>query len=135
VTGERLDDAQREQLARDVDQLAWRWAGRALGPGAAPAGGQQDLAPAQARRVQLALLAVLEDLRTAVDDRARRAAHTAAAAGADYAELGAVAAITRQGARKRWPGLAELARAAHDREPSGAAATDTTGLPDGPGRW
>ncbi len=128
MTGERLNDGQREQLAADVDALAWTWARRALDPDAPPAAGPPDLAPARTRQVQLALLAVLEDLRTAVDDRARQAARTAAAAGADYADLGAAAAITRQGARKRWPGLAELTRAGRARGRE-TAATDTSGPP------
>jgi hypothetical protein len=126
VAPTRLEAAQRDQfagelageLAGDVQDLVWRWARRllALGPDDPPFSEWENLPPAQARRLRLALLAACERLRTAVDERARQVAHAAAAVGADYGELGDAVGMTRQGARRRWPGLAEMARAARGRE-------------------
>ncbi|SHN17834.1 response regulator [Actinacidiphila paucisporea] len=62
-------------------------------------GGPDELAETLDR---LAALAVLHD---AVQSQVLLAARDAAAAGANYAQLGAAWNITRQGARKRWPGL------------------------------
>ncbi|MFC1435750.1 response regulator [Streptacidiphilus sp. N1-3] len=53
----------------------------------------------------LARLASLRQVQAALDVQIRLAAQEAAAAGANYAQLGEAWNITRQGARKRWPGL------------------------------
>lgn len=70
----------------------------------------------------LARLAVLADLQSELDAQVRNAAAEAAAAGANYAQLGAAWNITRQGARKRWPGLV-FARPAPTRPIEGTAVT------------
>jgi hypothetical protein len=62
------------------------------------------------REVRLAVLRAAHLLRTELDDSLDQAAHGAARAGADYAEIGAAVGISRQGARKRWPGLTDLTR-------------------------
>ncbi|MEE4546323.1 response regulator [Streptomyces sp. V4-01] len=75
-----------DELAREADHLG----------GQVPAGAS---APALER---LAALAVLHE---ALQLQVLQAARDAAALGANYAQLGAAWNITRQGARKRWPGL------------------------------
>ncbi len=62
-------------------------------------------APELAANPALGRLASLRVLQAALDVQVREAAQEAAAAGANYAQLGAAWQITRQGARKRWPGL------------------------------
>ncbi|MGI5447424.1 response regulator [Streptomyces sp. CA-243310] len=57
--------------------------------------------PAQA----LALLHLLDQLQEATERLQREAAKTAARAGAGYPQIGAACGMTRQGARRRWPGL------------------------------
>ncbi|WP_345107859.1 response regulator [Streptomyces drozdowiczii] len=78
-----------------------------------------DLAHLLARRLQegtippapgdpaypLALLHVLDQLQQATERLQRQAATDAARAGAGYPQIGAACDITRQGARRRWPGL------------------------------
>jgi CheY-like chemotaxis protein len=59
---------------------------------------------------RLAALAVLHD---ALQSQVLQAARDAAAEGANYAQLGAAWNITRQGARKRWPGLVFSRTPAH----------------------
>ncbi|MEU8652570.1 response regulator [Streptomyces sp. NPDC048737] len=53
----------------------------------------------------LTLLYVLDQLRHAAERLQRGAALSAARAGAGYPQLGAACGMTRQGARRRWPGL------------------------------
>ncbi|MEV0126792.1 response regulator [Streptomyces sp. NPDC050703] len=53
----------------------------------------------------LALLHVLDHLRQATERLQRDAAVAAAHAGAGYPQIGAACGLTRQGARRRWPGL------------------------------
>ncbi|MFD9060704.1 response regulator [Kitasatospora purpeofusca] len=53
----------------------------------------------------LSLLHVLEHLQHATERLQHEAALTAARAGAGYPQLGAACGMTRQGARRRWPGL------------------------------
>jgi hypothetical protein len=103
-----------ENLASDVADLAWAWARRelGLGPDDPPVNAWVDLPPEQTRRVRLTLLGVLEQMRAAVDDHAGMTARAAAKAGADYSDLGDAVGMTRQGARRRWPDLAEIAKAA-----------------------
>ncbi|MEW2389972.1 response regulator [Streptomyces venezuelae] len=57
--------------------------------------------PAQA----LLLLHVLDQLQQATERLQREAAGAAAEAGAGYPQIGAACGMTRQGARRRWPGL------------------------------
>ncbi|MFJ9339173.1 response regulator [Streptomyces sp. NPDC101733] len=53
----------------------------------------------------LALLHVLDQIRQAAERLQRNVAQDAARAGAGYPQLGDACGITRQGARRRWPGL------------------------------
>ncbi|MFJ9019783.1 response regulator [Streptomyces sp. NPDC102259] len=80
-----------------VGDLAQRLAHRLLAGPPHPAPGD----PAQA----LALLHVLAQLQHAAERLQREAAVAAARAGAGYPQLGAACGMTRQGARRRWPGL------------------------------
>ncbi|MFD0304378.1 response regulator [Streptomyces sp. NPDC127119] len=57
--------------------------------------------PAQA----LTLLHVLDHLKQAAERLQQEAAVAAARAGAGYPQIGAACGMTRQGARRRWPGL------------------------------
>ncbi|MCP3765807.1 MULTISPECIES: response regulator [Streptomyces] len=80
-----------------VGDLAQRLARRFLGASSHPA--PDD--PAQA----LALLRVLDHLKQATERLQQEAAVAAARAGAGYPQIGAACGLTRQGARRRWPGL------------------------------
>ncbi|MFE7187063.1 response regulator [Streptomyces erythrochromogenes] len=53
----------------------------------------------------LAVLHLLDHLQQATERLQREAATAAARAGAGYPQLGAACGMTRQGARRRWPGL------------------------------
>ncbi|RAJ63587.1 response regulator [Streptomyces sp. SUK 48] len=53
----------------------------------------------------LAHLHLLTHLKRAVDELEAEAAHWAADAGAGYPQIGRASNMTRQGARRRWPGL------------------------------
>ncbi|MFJ3714289.1 hypothetical protein [Streptomyces sp. NPDC090057] len=58
-----------------------------------------------ARRHALARLRVLRGVQQAVRRLEDQAAHAAAASGAGYPEIGQAMSMSRQGARRRWPGL------------------------------
>ncbi|RAK25505.1 hypothetical protein B0I29_13344 [Actinoplanes lutulentus] len=64
------------------------------------------------REVRLAVLAAAHLLHSEVGAHREDAAISAAQAGADYVELGNAIGMTRQGARRRWPGLAAITRTA-----------------------
>ncbi|OBQ49810.1 transcriptional regulator [Streptomyces sp. H-KF8] len=53
----------------------------------------------------MALLRVLDHLKQATERLQQEAAVAAARAGAGYPQIGAACGLTRQGARRRWPGL------------------------------
>ncbi|EGX58145.1 hypothetical protein SZN_19265 [Streptomyces zinciresistens K42] len=53
----------------------------------------------------LACLRVLAGVKECVRDLEDEAAHAAAAHGAGYPEIGRAVDMSRQGARRRWPGL------------------------------
>jgi hypothetical protein len=84
-----------------VEDLAGRLAHRAFRPLADFAGPSDAAAEADA----LASLHALVHLQRAVERQADRAAQNAARAGAGYPQLGHACNISRQGARRRWPGL------------------------------
>lgn len=113
MTPARPEPGRADEVAA-VAELAWTWARRdlGLGPDDPPFSAWETLPPERARQVQMALLGALERMRAAVVERAELAARTAADAGADYVEIGEAVGITKQGARRRWPGLAEIAKAA-----------------------
>ncbi|MFG2636359.1 hypothetical protein ACGFX8_21165 [Streptomyces sp. NPDC048362] len=62
-------------------------------------------AAGDARRGALVRLRILNDVKLAVRHLENQAAHTAAESGAGYPEIGQAMSISRQGARRRWPGL------------------------------
>ncbi|GIJ28262.1 hypothetical protein Vqi01_34240 [Micromonospora qiuiae] len=78
-----------------------------------PIGGDSVSALPQDRHLRR--LAALMAIRAAADDLATAAAFDAAKHGAMYPAIGEAAGITRQAARVRWPGLADLARKAQIR--------------------
>ncbi|MGY5047083.1 hypothetical protein ACWDE0_15795 [Streptomyces sp. 900105755] len=59
----------------------------------------------ESRRHALLRLRVLTDVKQAVRHLEDQAAHAAAASGAGYPEIGQAVSMSRQGARRRWPGL------------------------------
>ncbi|MFJ3582923.1 hypothetical protein ACIPPS_11950 [Streptomyces sp. NPDC090127] len=80
-----------------VHQLAQRITHHVLDAMTSP--GMDPRVPALTR------LLVLEELRQAAERLQRVAAAEAARAGAGYPQLGEACGMTRQGARRRWPGL------------------------------
>src|SRR5215469_6064622 len=102
-----LSNAQRVALTTAVEQLAWTVAREALElePEAGP---RSDLADADLREMWLAALTSLLAIRDSAEQLAASAALSAAQRGADYPAIGAAAGMTRQGARRKWPGLAGL---------------------------
>jgi hypothetical protein len=103
----RLSDAQRTDLAAAVEQLAWTAVRETLqlDPDAGPG---SDLPDADLRHMWLAALAALLAIRDSAEQLAASAALSAAQRGADYPAIGDAARMTRQGARRKWPGLAGL---------------------------
>jgi hypothetical protein len=102
-----MPDAQRADLSTAVEQLA-RTAAREmleLEPGVGP---HVDLPDAESRTMWLAALTALLAIRDSAEQLAASAALSAAQHGADYPAIGAAAGMTRQGARRKWPGLAGL---------------------------
>jgi hypothetical protein len=83
-----------------VDELARRLVRDVVG-----APHETDDAGAEARGRALAHLHVLVNLEQAVHRLESRAAEVAAEAGATYPEIGRASNLSRQGARRRWPGL------------------------------
>ncbi len=81
------------------------------------------------RNAALAQIAVAELVAEEVARIAADAARRAATLGADYAEIGQAAGITRQGARRRWPGLAPLTTAAQARYDPRPSTPDTRAPP------
>jgi hypothetical protein len=102
-----LPDAQRTGLAAAVEQLAWTAVRETLqlGPDAGPG---SDLPDTDLRQMWLAALAALLEIRDSAEQLAASAALSAAQRGADYPAIGEAAGMTRQGARRKWPGLAGL---------------------------
>ena len=67
--------------------------------------------PGDERQLWLATLTSLLAIRDSADQLAGSAALSAAQHGADYPAIGDAAGMTRQGARRKWPGLAGLSDA------------------------
>ncbi|MFG2606463.1 hypothetical protein ACGFT2_23355 [Streptomyces sp. NPDC048514] len=82
-----------------VDELA-----RRLAQDVAPPAGSYN-ALTDARQRALAHLHVLGSVRRAIRHLEDEAARAAAASGATYPEIGQASNMSRQGARRRWPGL------------------------------
>jgi hypothetical protein len=102
-----MPDAQRTDLTTAVEQLAWTVVREMLElePDAGP---RSDLPDADLRQMWLAALASLLAIRDSAEQLAASAALSAAQRGADYPAIGDAAGMTRQGARRKWPGLAGL---------------------------
>jgi hypothetical protein len=100
-----MSDAQRAELTAAVEELAWTAVREMLQlePGAGP-----DLPDADRRQMWLAALNSLLAIRDSAELLASSAALSAAQHGADYPAIGEAAGMTRQGARRKWPGLAGL---------------------------
>ena len=103
----RMSDAQRAELTAAVEQLAWTAAREVLElePGTGP---PPDLPEADRQQLWLAALSSLLAIRDSAELLAASAALSAAQHGADYPAIGDAAGMTRQGARRKWPGLAGL---------------------------
>ncbi|MFI9611894.1 hypothetical protein ACIHCM_09415 [Streptomyces sp. NPDC052023] len=84
-------------VTQAVDELALRCAQYAF----LPPGGPDE----SARHDALAHLYVLVQVERAAQQLAEQAARAAAAAGAGYPAIGRASGMSRQGARRRWPGL------------------------------
>jgi len=91
-----MSDAHRAEVTTAIEQLAWATARDSLG---------ED---ADQRDQWLATLTSLLAIRDSAEQLAAAAALSAAQHGADYPAIGAAAGMTRQGARRKWPGLAGL---------------------------
>jgi hypothetical protein len=102
-----MSDTRRTDLATAVEQLAWTVVRERLelDPDAGP---RSDLPEADLRQMWLAALASLLAIRDSAEQLAASAALSAAQRGADYPAIGDAAGMTRQGARRKWPGLAGL---------------------------
>lgn len=102
-----MSDAQRTELTTAVEQLAWTVVREMLElePDAGP---RSDVPDADLRQMWLAALTSLLAIRDSAEQLAASAALSAAQRGADYPAIGDAAGMTRQGARRKWPGLAGL---------------------------
>ncbi len=105
---EEPTDDQLTLLLAELDDVAWRTAERI----SVRLGRTSGNVPEQTREsmrtmpdLQLSRLRVLREISTAVDELANRAACHAGAVGATYPQLGEAWGISRQAARKRWPGV------------------------------
>ncbi|MDO0924331.1 hypothetical protein QQY24_02485 [Streptomyces sp. TG1A-8] len=87
-------------VTQAVDELARRLARSTVPP---PAGSSDETG--DARRRALVRLRVLAGVKQAVRHLEDQAALAAAASGAGYPEIGQAMSMSRQGARRRWPGL------------------------------
>lgn len=109
----RLDQQEIAALAdRAVENLAHHLAGQAFPsqPVSATGSGDVDVVPTPEPDSALARLHALAHMRQAIERYADLEAQVAAEAGAGYPQLGDAWGISRQGARRRWPGLVFTAR-------------------------
>lgn len=102
-----LSGPQRAAATTAVEQLAWTVA-RELLELEPDVGPRSDLPDADLRQMWLAALRSLLAIRDSAEQLAASAALSAAQHGADYPAIGDAAGMTRQGARRKWPGLAGL---------------------------
>jgi hypothetical protein len=103
----RAADAQQSDLASAVEQLAWKVVREKLGI-EPDEGRHSDLPDPDLRQMWLTAITSLLAIRDCAEQLAASAALSAAQRGADYPAIGAAAGMTRQGARRKWPGLAGL---------------------------
>lgn len=99
---EELAERARQVVAVAARQLVLR----------TPVADQDELGPDGLRSDALVSLRALAFLGRAVEECAAQAARDAAQEGANYPQLGKAWGVSRQGARKRWPGLVITARPA-----------------------
>ncbi|MFC4071916.1 hypothetical protein [Actinoplanes subglobosus] len=97
-----LTPADRRRITDAIDELTVRIARQLCA----------DNPHASERDVRLAVLTATHLLHTELGTQLDQAAHGAARAGAGYVEIGTATGMSRQGARRRWPGLADLSRGA-----------------------
>jgi hypothetical protein len=84
----------------------------------------QALPDNEHRHQHLVLVAVLEQIGPQLKALQGAVARLAATGGADYADLGRAAGITKQAAAYRWPDLAEVTRKARAANAGPVADTD-----------
>ena len=98
-----------DQLREELEALVWAWA-RRQGHMDAETPHEVGLTHERRRQAWLATLAGLTAVQESAAELSRTAATRAVEYGADYPDLGRATGMTRQGARRRWPGLAGLNR-------------------------
>ncbi|MFR9795064.1 hypothetical protein ACL02U_04030 [Streptomyces sp. MS06] len=96
-----------------VDELARRLTQDGTRPPAEP-----DDTGDESRRRALLRLRVLVHVKQAVRSLEDQAARSAAASGAGYPEIGRAVGMSRQGARRRWPGLITNGAHPHTHRPT-----------------
>ncbi len=132
-----LTDEERAALLEEVGWAIWHTAADSVGvdPYDGPRGRRRQrrdpasVSRGPGRNAALAHVAVAELVAKEVARIAADAARRAAELGADYAEIGQAAGITRQGARRRWPDLAQLTAAARTRNDPRPSTPDTRAPP------
>ncbi|MFF9765403.1 hypothetical protein ACF1GT_02060 [Streptomyces sp. NPDC014636] len=87
-------------MTQVVDELA-----RRLAPGTLPSPPEHGDTLDHARRQALVRLRILTGVKEALRHLEDQAARAAADGGAGYPEIGQAMRMSRQGARRRWPGL------------------------------
>jgi hypothetical protein len=97
---------ERQDLGDDLHRVIWTWARQALDleptePPLLPGDGPDETRAAS----HLAVVALSEHVHQLAARIAAASAQEAARLGAGYPELGRAAGISRQAARKRWPGI------------------------------
>ncbi len=119
-----LTAEERNGLTDDLHRVIWTWTRRVLDleptqppllPGDGPDGTRL--------KSHLAMIALSEQVRRVAERIAASSAEEAVRLGAGYPDLGEAAGISRQAARKRWPGL----------EPTGRRRRSIWAMPEGAG--
>jgi len=105
-----------EQLREELEAVVWSWA-RRQGRMDAQSPYDVGLSLEQRRQAWLATLAGLAAVQQSAAELSRTAAARAVEHGADYPDLGTATGMTRQGARRRWPGLSGPRRPARSVPP------------------
>src|SRR3979409_1291583 len=100
-----MSDGQRHGVTTAGEQLAWTVVRETLEL-EPDAGRPSDVPDADLRQMWLTSLTALLAIRDSAEQLAASAALSAAERGADYPAIGHAAGMTRQGARRKWPGLA-----------------------------
>jgi hypothetical protein len=117
-----LTDDQRRHLNERLGELLDQAMVQALGLGSP--GWLPEARRRRPKEAALAEVTITEHLTSVLGNVSEAAARAAAEGGASYVDLGHASGMTRQGALRRWPGLAEVAAAAR-RHGRPAAASST----------